>query len=148
MRFFSKYVNEVLVGILLVTGLMVISSAVILTTGLNRVVVAYRANEAIPLAVPLISRQSNSYELSKYKELQNTMAADPLIKVLASADKLTISAVGVANEVSWRRAVSEIMALDRNLRVSKVCGSSTNACGGVSLIAEISGARQSFSIAR
>jgi len=142
----TKYFNEFTLTLIAVTGLAVIVSAGMVVSGVKTLASTYAESAAIPAKVPLLTRQTIPYLPEDYKSIQKTLMTEPTIKTEVMPDKLVISTTSINNETQWRRAVADALVLDRNLRASKVCGSSTNACSGVALVAEIVGQRQKLSI--
>lgn len=142
----TKYLNELTITLLAVTGLAVIISAGMMVSGIKTLASSYAESATIPVKVPLLVRQTEPYSLTEYQDIQKMLIPELTVKTEVRPDKLIISSSGIDTETQWRRTVSDALALDRNLRAIKVCGSSTNACSGVALVAEIVGQRQKISI--
>lgn len=142
----TKYLNEFTITLLAVTGIAVLVTAGMVVSGAKALASSYAESAAIPVKIPLIVRKETPYLSADYQAIQKILMVELPVKTEAMPDKLVISSSSINNEAQWRRAVSDALALDRNLRASRVCGSSTNACSGVALVAEIVGQRQNISI--
>lgn len=142
----SKYINEVLIALIIVSGAAVIISAAMMASGIKELTIAYTTSNAVPTKVPLIVRQDVPYTQDQYKAVQQLVRVEGAVKAEAMPDKLVISSNNVGEEAQWRRVVSDALALDRNLHSARVCGSVANACSGAALVAELVGVRQVFSI--
>jgi hypothetical protein len=142
----TKYINEVMIALIVVTGIALISSTILMVSGAKKIVAAYSEFAAVPISVPLLSMQIEHYTAPQYTQIQQLLKLPTTIKVDAAADKLIISSADINSENQWRNAVSEALALDRNLRTKKVCGSVTGACSGAALVAELVGEHKSILI--
>lgn len=138
----TKYVNEVMIALVVVTVLAVIASATMMVSSTKKLTAAYSEAAAVPVKVPLLSMRSEPYSQESYKVIQQGITFEFPVKVDALPDKLVISSPDIGGESQWRRAVSDALALDRNLHSSRVCGSVANACSGAALVAELVGVRQ------
>jgi hypothetical protein len=142
----KKYGTPVAFGLIGATSLMFIGSAAMMGFGLKQVMTAYSSSAAIPVIVPMIEKKTIPYDQARYKEILSVIAADVSVRAEATNDRLLISTATVADEPSWRRAVADVLSMDRNLKVARVCGSATNACTGNALLAEVVGSKQSYGI--
>lgn len=140
--FSSRYANEIMVALIVVTGMALIASAAMMVSNVKKLTAAYSESASVPVHVPLLSRRAEPYSQDKYKKIQQSLGAEGPIKVEALPDKLVISSPSVGGESQWRRTVSDALALDRNLHSARVCGSVANACSGAALVAELVGVRQ------
>lgn len=96
-------------------------------------------------AVPILSVEQVPYTQTDY--LGVYVPKGELLKEVA-ADRLTLIAKTASEEDEklFRSTVLQVMALDRNLRVTHLCGSTTNRCNGLAFRAELVGARSRFNL--
>lgn len=141
-----KYMkNEIILTLLIISSVMAILSTWFMAANMKKFITVYRENVEISVAFPFISRQGNAYKQDEYLAIQQSVPVDLFIKVDVAPDKIILSAP-IDHEKEWRRAILEILAFDRNLHAIKVCGSTTNACSGAALVAELAGQHQRFFI--
>lgn len=137
----KKYINEIMIALIVISGLSVIVSAAMMVSAVKKLASA-SGESAVSVSIPLLSKRSDVYALNDYKSIQKKIDSTASVLVEAKQDQLVISAQNITDEIQWRRAVSDALALDRNLHARKVCGSVANACTGAALMAEIVGQRQ------
>lgn len=138
----SKYINEIMIAMILVTGLALIASSTMLVSSVKKLTASYSASAAVPVNVPLVAQRAEPYTQGQYESIRQRIGVETPLKIEALPDKLVISSPDIGGEVQWRRAVSDALALDRNLHSQRVCGSVANACSGAALVAELVGVRQ------
>lgn len=91
----SNYINEIMIAMLLVTGLALIASATMLVSSVKKMTASYSAAEAVPANVPLLAQRTEIYTQGQYEALRNRISADNPIKVEALKDKLIITSPDV-----------------------------------------------------
>ena len=143
-KFASKHMNEVMIAMIVVTGFAVVTSSIMMMMSLKKLSVAYGEASAVPVDVPLLSKQLQPYSIDEYKAIKQIVDINDDVKIDVKPDMLIISSSDIKNEPQWRHAVSDAMAVDRNLHSKRVCGSATKACSGGALVAELVGVHQIF----
>lgn len=137
----KKYINEIMIVLMVVVGVLCVVSAAMMASAVKKMIAA-NGEAAVSMSVPLLSQRVEGYTSDEYEAIVKKLGDGTSVKVEARPDVLVVSAVNIADENQWRRTVSDVLALDRNLHARKVCGSVSNACTGAALMAEMVGQRQ------
>ena len=113
-------------------------------TGVDMFIKAYRARNELSAIVPVMVRQLTPYGRADYQTMLAPLRPADNIRIENKGTHLVITATSMQDEALWRATVGEILALDRNLMATRICGG--NACAGQPLLAEIAGNRQHIAV--
>ena len=113
-------------------------------TGVDMFIKAYRARNELTAIVPVMVRQLTPYSRTDYQTMLAPLRPADNIRIENKGTHLVITATSMQDEALWRATVAEVLALDRNLLASRICGG--NACSGQRLLAEVIGRRQHIAV--
>lgn len=113
-------------------------------TGVDMFIKAYRARNELNAIVPVMVRQLIPYGRADYQSMLAPLRPPDNIRIENKGTHLLVTGTSMQDESLWRATVGEILALDRNLMASRICGG--NACSGQPLLAEIIGSRQHIAV--
>lgn len=133
--------NKISLIILGTVVFLLIGSAWWAATGIDAFVKMYRKRGEMSVAFPALAIADHPMGKDDYERLRMMVGTFEAVRIENRGGSLLVTAREIDDEPLWRAAVAELLALDRNLFATRVCGG--DACGtGVAFLAEISGSRR------